>query len=222
MPWLDDPKAVVSPGWYALTLPHTYLYWLALPTLNVVKEHPALVCDRPHVLLEYDVKLSPAGQLWLVFVMLIKVMRLHPTVPQVVKFWVCCWVSFLFELCVLVLFLSASCSWLMVELAIWRMSYLALSLSSISEHIPPPSLCSTLISVRFNWPLIMAANPKDRHDSKSKLYIILWKLAFSSKVVWLESLHIYWLSNTVATIHLFGYCSSCIRWDCMLTFVQNY
>ena len=33
------------------------------PTLNVVEEHPAVVCDHPHVLLEYDVKLSPVGQL---------------------------------------------------------------------------------------------------------------------------------------------------------------
>jgi hypothetical protein len=29
----------------------------------VVEEHPPRICDRPHVLLEYDVKLSPVGQL---------------------------------------------------------------------------------------------------------------------------------------------------------------
>ena len=32
------------------------------PTLNVVEEHPPqIVCDCPHVLFKYDVKLSPVG-----------------------------------------------------------------------------------------------------------------------------------------------------------------
>ena len=57
----DKKKASVDPNWYPLILPHTRLYG-KLPTLNVVEEHPYPVCDRPHVLLEYDVKFSPVGQ----------------------------------------------------------------------------------------------------------------------------------------------------------------
>ena len=45
--------------------PPTYTRVYGRPLmLNVVEEHPPqVVCDCPHVLLEYDVKLSPVGQL---------------------------------------------------------------------------------------------------------------------------------------------------------------
>ena len=62
-------KASVAPNWYPLNLPHTWLYDKS-PILNMVEEQPDPVYDRPHVLLEYDVKLSP-----------IKATRLHPGVP---------------------------------------------------------------------------------------------------------------------------------------------
>ena len=63
MPRIETKKAPVTPTWYPLILPHTRLYDKP-PTLNVVEEHPpAVVCDAPQVLVEYNiVKLSTVGQ----------------------------------------------------------------------------------------------------------------------------------------------------------------
>ena len=59
----SSSKYLPPPNWCPLILPHTRLYGKS-PTLYVVEEHPPqTVCDYPHVLFEYDVKLSPVGQL---------------------------------------------------------------------------------------------------------------------------------------------------------------